>query len=49
MRTYRDFCRPAHQVERTAKQPGDIVLHRVDQPAERVPGRAKVVQMRGRG
>lgn len=36
-------------VERTAKQPGDIILHRVDQPAERVPGGRKVVQIRGRG
>ena len=36
-------------VTRTQKSAGDIVLHRVDQPVERVPGRAKVVQMRGRG
>lgn len=48
-RTYRDFCRPAHQVQRTSKSAGDIVLHRVDQPVERVPGARKVVQIRGRG
>lgn len=49
MRSYKDFCRPAHQVERTDKAPGHLILHRVDQAAERVPGRAKVLQMRGRG
>lgn len=26
-------------VERTEKQPGDLVLHRTDRDAERVPGR----------
>lgn len=36
-------------VERTHKQPGDIILHRVDQPAERVAGKEKVVAIRGRG
>jgi len=49
MRTYRDYCRPAHQVQRTTKRPSDIILHRVDQAAERVPGEQRVVQMRGRG
>jgi hypothetical protein len=48
-RSYRDFCRPAHQVQRTHKQPGDLILHRVDQPAERVAGKEKVVAIRGRG
>lgn len=44
-------------VERTNKSAGDIVLHRVDQPVERVaakasifaPANAKVLQIRGRG
>jgi hypothetical protein len=49
MRTYRDFCRPAHQVVRTVKAPGHLILHRVDQAAERVTGEQRVVQMRGRG
>lgn len=48
-RTYRDFCRPAHQVQRADKQPGDLILHRVDQPAERIPAARKVVAIRGRG
>lgn len=47
MRTYRDFCRPAHPVERTAKHPGDLVLHAAS--VERVPGEERVVPMkRGR-
>jgi len=51
MRTYRDYCRPASPIERSSRdaQPGDIILHRVDRPAERVPGEQRVVQMRGRG
>ena len=51
MRTYRDYCRPAHQVERSSRdaEPGHLILHRVDRPAERVPVARKVVQMRGRG
>lgn len=36
-------------VERTHKAPGHLILHRVDQAAERVPGEQRVVQMRGRG
>lgn len=36
-------------VQRTDKLPGHLVLHRVDQAAERVPGARKVVQIRGRG
>lgn len=36
-------------VERTHKAPGRLILHRVDQAAERVPGEQRVVQMRGRG
>lgn len=36
-------------VERTDKQPGDLILHRVDQPAERIPAARKVVAIRGRG
>lgn len=34
-------------VERTEKQPGDLVLHRTDREAERVPGR-NVVALRRR-
>jgi hypothetical protein len=36
-------------VERTTKHTGDLILHRVDQPAERVAGKDKVVAIRGRG
>lgn len=52
-RSYTDFLASRGYrrvtVERTSKQAGDIVLHRVDQPVERVPGARKVVQIRGRG
>lgn len=35
-------------IERTDKAPGHLVLHRTDQPAERVPGQPNVVAMRRR-
>jgi hypothetical protein len=35
-------------VERTEKQPGDLVLHRTDRDAERVPEASRVVAMRRR-
>lgn len=36
-------------VERTEKLPGDLVLNRVDQPAEHTPQPAKVLPMKRRG
>lgn len=46
MRTYRDFCRPAHPVERTEKQPGEYEM--VFGKVLRVPGQPNVVAMRRR-
>lgn len=46
MRTYRDFCRPAHPVQRTEKQPDDLEI--VCGKVLRVPGKPKVVPMRKR-
>lgn len=50
MRSYRDFCRPAHPVERTIHlaKPGDVILGNACLPAERVPGQPNVVAMRRR-
>jgi hypothetical protein len=41
MRTYKDFCRAASPIERTAHmaKPGDVILGNATMPAMRVPGR----------
>lgn len=48
MRTYRDYCRPAHPVERTAHlaKPGDVIF--TGRGVERVAEAPKVVPMRKR-
>jgi hypothetical protein len=48
MRSYRDYCRPPQQVERTSKAPGDRVLSLGAITV--VPGEPEqtVVAMRGR-
>lgn len=50
MRTYRDYCRPTHRIERTAHlaKPGDVILGNASMPAERVPAKPNVVPMRKR-
>lgn len=50
MRSYKDYCRPACPIERTAHlaKPGDVILGNAAMPAERVPEPQNVVPMRKR-
>ena len=49
MRTYRDYCRPAQPIERTAKQPGELVYNSLTRAFERLPESPRVVPMRRKG